>query len=82
VQLQLSPLGMHPDSVMQQEVTRRLNARVWEIAREADADVRTVRREIGAPGSVRGRVGERVRRAIERRLTGGSPEQGAPDATA
>jgi hypothetical protein len=54
--------------VQQEEArSRALLACVWEIAREADADVRTVRREIDEPGSVRGRVGERVRRAIERR---------------
>jgi hypothetical protein len=69
-------------AMVQHDVTRRLLARVWEIAREAEADVRTVRREIDEPGSVRGRVGERIRCAIERRLTGGSPAQGAPDATA
>jgi hypothetical protein len=67
-------------AVMQHEGTRCLLARVWEIAREADADVRTVRREILEPGSVRGRVGERVRRAIERRLAVRHRGPEAPDA--
>jgi hypothetical protein len=56
---------------------RRLLGLVWEIATETQADVRTVRREIREPGSVRGRIGERVRRAIERRAAR-RPE--APDA--
>lgn len=34
---------------------------------EADADVRSVRRELHQPGSVRGRAGERVRAALARR---------------
>jgi hypothetical protein len=61
--------------VKHQEARRRaLLACVWEIAHEADADVRTVRREVGDPGSVRGRVGERVRRAIERRAVAAEGE--------
>jgi len=34
---------------------------------EADADVRTVQRELAQPGSVRGRPGERVRAVLKRR---------------
>lgn len=43
---------------------------------EADADVRSVRRELEQPGSVRGRAGERVRMALARRgLQGGSRDR-------
>jgi hypothetical protein len=40
---------------------------VRAIGVDADADVRSVKRELSAPGSVRGRAGERIRAALQRR---------------
>jgi hypothetical protein len=40
---------------------------VRAIGVEADADVRSVRKELGQPGSVRGRAGERIRAVLVRR---------------
>ena len=37
------------------------------VANEAHADVRTVRRELAFPGSVRGLVGQRIRAAVAAR---------------
>lgn len=39
--------------------------KVLIVAGRADADPRSVRKEIQAPGSVRGRAGERIRRELE-----------------
>lgn len=39
---------------------------VRRMAVEADADVRSVQKEIQTPGSVRGRAGERIRAVLER----------------
>jgi hypothetical protein len=54
---------------------------VWDIAHETDTDIRSVRREIEARGSVRGRAGDRIRRAIARRLEHVAGSAGGPGVT-
>ena len=49
---------------MQRAVADEIIAR--RVAGETLTDLRTVRREIHAPGSVRGLVGERIRTALTR----------------
>lgn len=57
---------MNTSPINTEELARR-------VAGETLADLRTVRREIAQPGSVRGLVGQRIRAAIASRSASATP---------
>jgi hypothetical protein len=59
---------MHHDALVAEAIARR-------VAGETLADLRTVRREMNSPGSVRGLVGQRIRACLtQHRSASSSPE--------
>jgi hypothetical protein len=60
--------------LMQDDVVDEVVAR--RVAGETLADLRTVRREMQDPGSVRGMIGKQVRAALERHARGTSADSG------